>query len=286
MQQENYDITYEDLNPAFLFSCSLKRTEDETNYHCHDFIELAIILKGKSLFYIDGREYEAKEGDLVILNPGTYHKSLLSREPGEIAQECYIAFSGVHFQNTEKEHMPLYQGTQIIYPMPAKLCQDIFRICAAISKEYETCKTGRYFMLKAYLIQLLCLIQRSRSEEGQTGERGGYYFKSVNKRYVVEQIKKYLDQHYQEKISLDQIARNMYLSPFYISKIFKTETGDTPINYLIELRMERAREILESGQAGSIQNVAAQVGYEDAYHFSKLFKKHFGIAPSRWTGSQ
>lgn len=86
---------------------------------------------------------------------------------------------------------------------------------------------------------------------------------------------------YAEKISLDQIAENMYLSPFYISKIFKSETGDTPIRHLINIRLERAKEILEKGECNSIQEVAAKAGYEDAYHFSKLFKKKYNVPPSK-----
>ena len=73
----------------------------------------------------------------------------------------------------------------------------------------------------------------------------------------------------------------MYLSPFYISRIFKSETGDTPIRYLIDIRLEHAKEILESGNYTSIQEVAAQVGYDDAYHFSKLFKKKYDVPPSK-----
>ena len=73
----------------------------------------------------------------------------------------------------------------------------------------------------------------------------------------------------------------MYLSPFYISRIFKSEIGDTPIHYLINIRLERAKELLESGLAESVQEVAAQVGYDDVYHFSKLFKKRYGFPPSQ-----
>ena len=105
-------------------------------------------------------------------------------------------------------------------------------------------------------------------------------FDSVNRRYVVEKIIDYFEDHYADKISLDQIAENMYLSPFYISRIFKAETGDTPIRYLINIRLEHAWEILKENPEISIQEAASRVGYEDAYHFSKLFKKKFGISPS------
>ncbi len=63
--------------------------------------------------------------------------------------------------------------------------------------------------------------------------------------------------------------------------IFKSETGNAPIRYLINIRLEKAKELLEGGYEGSIQEVAAQVGYDDAYHFSKLFKKRYGISPSQ-----
>ena len=125
-------------------------------------------------------------------------------------------------------------------------------------------------MLKSYLIQMLLLLIREQTEPVKL--QTGYAFESVNKKYVVEQIVSYFEDHYAEKISLDQIAENMYLSPFYISKIFKSETGDTPIRHLINIRLEKAKELLEDGWTGSIQEVAAQVGYDDAYHFSKLFK--------------
>ena len=78
----------------------------------------------------------------------------------------------------------------------------------------------------------------------------------------------------------------MYFSPYYISKIFKSETGDTLIRHLINLRLERAKELLGQGGTGSIQEVAAAVGYEDAYHFSKLFKKRYGISPSQAKGER
>ena len=73
----------------------------------------------------------------------------------------------------------------------------------------------------------------------------------------------------------------MYLSPFYISKIFKSEMGESPIHYLIRVRMEKAKALLESGASLSIGEIAEKVGYEDAYHFSKLFKKTYGVSPSK-----
>ncbi|MBA4701393.1 MAG: helix-turn-helix transcriptional regulator [Ruminococcus sp.] len=122
----------------------------------------------------------------------------------------------------------------------------------------------------------------SSSTQRRDFSRNSRIFESPHKNYVVNQIIQYFNKHYSEKISLDQIAQNMYLSTLYISKLFKSETGDTPINYLIQLRMEKARKLMETEPASSIQSIASQVGYEDAYYFSKLFKKHFGVSPSKY----
>lgn len=104
----------------------------------------------------------------------------------------------------------------------------------------------------------------------------GCVFESPGRAYVIDQIVDYFNDHYNEKISLDQISKNMYLSPFYISKIFKEETGETPINYLIKIRLEKARDLLDTDRGLNIREVATQVGYEDVYHFSKLFKNTMG----------
>lgn len=274
-----YELTYNDLNPRFLFSCLLERQEEEQNYHCHDFIEIVIILKGKGHFLINGTDIPITEGNVLLLNPGTYHKSIPL--PSHTLTECYLAFTDVEFINTPKNFFPLFHGQKILGKLPEKAKKEIFQLCSAMNQESQSRNTGRYFMLKAYLIQVLCLLLRFDQQEELSDEHHmkGYEFKSPNKTYVVQQIMKYMESHYREKISLDQIAENMYLSPFYISKLFKSETGDTPINYLISLRMEKAKELLDRNPSLSIQQTAAQVGYEDAYHFSKLFKKYFGLSP-------
>ena len=147
--------------------------------------------------------------------------------------------------------------------------------------ENDACQVGKYFMLKARLIEILMLMMREIVEEPENRQKG-YNFESYNRSYVVKQIVTYLNEHYSQKISLDQIAHNMYLSPVYISKIFKEETGESPINYLIKIRLKKAKDTLENSRNGSIKSIANSVGYDDVYHFSKLFKKYYGMSPQNY----
>jgi YesN/AraC family two-component response regulator len=110
-------------------------------------------------------------------------------------------------------------------------------------------------------------------------EKARLNFVGSEKTNIVNTILQYLGQNYMKQISLYRIAHNMYLSPVYISKIFKEETGESPINHLIRIRLTKAQEMLNTGSM-PIKVIARNVGYEDAYYFSKLYKKYYGIPPS------
>ena len=280
MENWNDNKMIEELNPTFLFTWkgTRKREKNDDSYHKHDFVEMAFILSGEGRYRIEDRIYSVKEGDLLILNPGVRHQAISCPDAEIPATEFFVGFSDIRLAGEPENFMLVPEGEYMIHTT-GDLRQKLFKICSTMEAENAVCRQGRYFMLKAYLMQMLLLVIREQCEPLEKAK--GCSFESANKKYVVEQIVNYFEDHYNEKISLDQIAENMYLSPFYISKIFKSETGATPIRHLINIRLEKAKELLESGYAGSIQEVAASVGYDDAYHFSKLFKKHYGITPSQ-----
>lgn len=280
----NYEQLLDQLNPTFLFTWKGTRTKDEANYHSHDHIELAFVLSGHGKYRIDDKLYEVSEGDFIVLNPGQKHQALFI-DAINPTTEFFVGLSDVRFPKLPENHLPLFHGANPHCPTDTpvlhttgELRQKLFKLCTSMAAENDICRIGRYVMLKSYLMQILILLLRDQSEPVKI--KTGCSFESVNKKYVVEQMVAYLEDHYAEKISLDQIAENMYLSPFYISRIFKSETGDTPIRHLINIRLEKAKELLENDWNGSIQEVSARVGYDDAYHFSKLFKKRYGIPPS------
>lgn len=274
MIEPEYEL--QDLNPTFLFTWKEMRTEGES-YHNHEFPEIVYVISGKGRCLIDDVVYDTQEGDLLLLNPKQMHQ-FFPREDGSPATEFFVALTDFQFPGLNPNCVRDEKEPLIIHTT-GELRQKLFKICSSMEAESAVYRPGRYFMLKAYLMQMLLLVYREKCEPIEV--KSGFAFESVNKKHVVEQILGYFEDHYHEKVSLEQIAENMYLSPFYISKIFKSETGDTPIRHLINIRLERAYELLKKGENGSIQDVAALVGYDDAYHFSKLFKKKYGIPPSQ-----
>jgi AraC-like DNA-binding protein len=100
----------------------------------------------------------------------------------------------------------------------------------------------------------------------------------LNHYRIVSALRDYLIEHYRENISLAAVAKNMYISPEYLGRIFKSGMGQSPMSFLISIRLEKAKELLENGDL-TVAQISRQIGYNDVYHFSKLFKKHFSISP-------
>lgn len=274
---EKKPIKIEELNPTFLYFWKGMRTSDGTKADSHDWAKLIFVLSGQGKYRIEQKVYSVSEGDLIVINPGVLHQSLVSN-PENPTTEAVVGFTDIQFAGFLANEVPLPEDGAVIHTQ-GELRQKLFKIFTSMDAENVVRRTGRYYMLKSYLMQALLLLVREQTEP--IAVTTGCSFKSVNKKYVVEQMIEYFEDHYAEKISLDQIADNTYLSTVYVSKIFKAETGDTPIRYLINIRLEKAKELLENGWEGSIQEVAMEVGYDDAYHFSKLFKKRYGVSPSK-----
>ena len=88
----------------------------------------------------------------------------------------------------------------------------------------------------------------------------------------------FIQQHYNEPISLEQIAREANLNPEYLSRVFKEETGYNYSAFLSNIRLKKA-EYLLINTVEKVQNIAEMVGYSNVSYFSTIFKKKYGVNP-------
>lgn len=98
---------------------------------------------------------------------------------------------------------------------------------------------------------------------------------------IIDKAKAYIDANFCRDISLDDVSREADISPYYFSKLFKQETGKNFIEYLTQVRLRNARELLQNSQY-SIKEICAQSGYSDPNYFSRIFKKYEGMTPSEF----
>ncbi|NBD23810.1 response regulator [Paenibacillus glycinis] len=97
---------------------------------------------------------------------------------------------------------------------------------------------------------------------------------------IVEKAKAYIDMHYAQKgLTLHEVAQKNHVSPNYLSYLFKKDTGHNLWEYVIKLRMEESRRLILNTDLRRYE-IAERVGYESPEHFSKIFKKYFGMSPT------
>ncbi len=101
---------------------------------------------------------------------------------------------------------------------------------------------------------------------------------------LVEEAKQYIEDNYKKDISLDEVSGKVDVSPYYFTRLFKEETGETFLEYLTGLRIDKAKELMKDPDI-SIKDICAQVGYSDPNYFSRIFKKSTGSTPTEFRGS-
>jgi two-component system response regulator YesN len=100
--------------------------------------------------------------------------------------------------------------------------------------------------------------------------------------YTIERVAEYLDNHYQEKLLIQDVAEMFGFNYSYLCKQFKTVKKISPNEYMIVKRMERAKELLCKCREVSIKEIAELVGYTDQYYFSRIFKLYEKCTPSEY----
>ena len=98
---------------------------------------------------------------------------------------------------------------------------------------------------------------------------------------IIKNAQVYIAQNYSKDLILDDVSKELQLSPYYFSKLFKKRTGKTFIEYVTDLRIEKAKELLRNSNK-SMKEICIEIGYTDPNYFSRTFKKNTGVTPSEY----
>lgn len=255
-----------------------------------------VIVKGEMFIREDNVDYHLKENDLIILSPEYEHEGYKSSD----CEYYYIHFNSNMIFDKKKgdlrdgllrrrfeslrSNMDGFGIRKYDILLPKYHCfkneSSIAEIVRVIRDIITYSRDRReYFATKADCMLMELFIDISREYTSEIlFEAKATSTKSSRK---VFELLNYFNIAYMEDISGDYIEDKFACNFDYINRIFKQATGKTIFNYLNELRVLKAKEFLESG-FHTISEVADLTGFNDAYYFSKVFKKYAGITPGRY----
>jgi AraC family transcriptional regulator len=240
----------------------------------HIDYDLWFIRSGSAAIVIDGKEHIAAEGDIVFFYPG------LSYSASARGGRCRLIF--VHFDFEIGRQRRILDDFPLSGIVPGELVREEAQWFARVYRQMvdHSDVPGSRLYLKACLTAVVARIIELNGIGVYCGSFKGAG-KSERNLETFKPVFDYIHQHLHQSIRMHELASIAGVSEKYFITSFRKALGITPGQYIYQIRMNRARELLNS-QRYSIQQIAALLGYPDLFTFSKAFKKYYDIAPSKF----
>ena len=239
--------------------------------HYHDELELLNIYKGSMHCVVGDVDYIAKEGDIVFINTRIPHYTYFPAEcdyglvqfretdfiDGEILR--IIKYSA-RFQTIDDEQVRIIRNSEL------------FEIMKNVISEAEKQDIAYDFYIRSGIFGILGSLYRMGV---LTNAEAMYSSKEVQK---IHSALSYINSHYSENITLEQISTHENLDPSYFCRVFKAATGATFTEYLNFVRVCKAETMLARSNLGILE-ISEAVGFSSVSYFGRIFKRYRGVSP-------
>ncbi len=243
--------------------------------HIHDFYEMYYLLSGERNYFIKNRIYHLTKGSLVCIPPLELHRSL----DADVDQweRILIYFHPSYLASADPDRLgrltKSFFQESVLIRFSSKEQALIEDILGSMLHEAGSQENGYPEMLTAQLIRLLVLTLRCGSQPVALDEH------PVQEKFNrAAPIIHYINNHYQEPLTLPFLAGHFHMSSFYLCKIFRAATGFTVIEYLNQVRIKEAQNQLRQNRS-SVLDIACAVGFGSISHFGRVFKESTGVSP-------
>jgi len=248
------------INSVGHFYCDNKYRVSRENFN--SFL-IMYVVKGEGSLTINNKSKIIKENDVMLINCYEPHRY----ETNTSLETLWMHFDG----NVIFDYFNLIKqdNTHVVFPATSSLIPDSLNSIINSFKESQ--------MINEPLIS--CKIQRILAELLNLSN-GNFNSTSSNSTFVNNSIS-YMKNNFKNKISLEDIANSVSISPFHFSRLFKKETGYSPYEYIIMIRLNHAKNLLKTSNM-LIKEIAFECGFNSESNFVITFKKHTNMNPRQF----
>ena len=246
---ENYNVT------EIVLACLVHRGEGASVHKNRPSYGLAINCGGEKIYTFDsGETLSVKKGELIFFPKGSNYSIVVAAE-----SDMYC----INFQTSDN-------ATPTPFVLRPKHTDEIFTAYQEAEKAWRLNKAGVQFKCKAELYKIFYALYKEYAQP----------YVPESKQSLLSPALEYIHKHYTEElINVEQLSRLCGISYEYFRRLFHQFYGDSPVKYINELKLKRAKELLSSGLY-SVSDAALQSGFTDVSFFSRYFKKRVGVPPS------
>jgi AraC-like DNA-binding protein/mannose-6-phosphate isomerase-like protein (cupin superfamily) len=268
-------FTYEPITEEIV--CQYKKTSDNPTftYHRHDGYEIYLFLKGNILFYQEDHCYVLSAGDLILLAPSRLHRVVSDTDSDYERIVISIAPAFLDALSTENTDLKACFVAKEAMSRPITLNEEQISRFKTYSEELAHAllrqEYGWDIRARICASELLLLVNECQKNISSAPN-------------VMPDIVKYVMRYIQEnlttQISLENLAKSHYMSRTQVSRIFKKHTGLTLRNYILDQRIQRAKQLLMTDK--NVSEACYDSGFADYSNFIRSFKKGVGMSPGQY----
>jgi AraC-like DNA-binding protein len=236
--------------------------------HTHPTFTIALVEEGAAAFELGGHRYVAPAGTVFVIPPGAAHTGRSATARGYTYKVLYV----------DPEHAAAALGAP---PQRGRATADVViddpRLAAGLARVHRLL-AGASGCLEGDESVTLSLATLGSLVAARPSPR------SRRPHPAVSRARAYLEDHFTERVSLDDLARSAGVSPFHLTRTFHSELGMPPSTYQRQLRIELAKQRLRDGAPAA--RVAADCGFSDQPHLVREFKRVVGVTPGAFAASR
>lgn len=248
--------------------------------HQHDFYEVYYFIGGSVEYSVEGRTYELKSGDLLLINPLELHQPRIAPDQQDyerivlwinknyLSELCFNKTSLTRcFDSSQPDHTNLLRPTKIQQSYISAMLDELIT---------ENTSDGYAVEIASEAILLRFLVELNRL----TIDSSSALRKDEASSSIIPDVLEYINKHFCEKLTLNEIADEFFVSKYYLSHAFNNVVGTSVHRYIVLKRLIHAKQMLLSGIKST--TAATNCGFNDYAGFYRAFTAEYGVTPTEF----
>lgn len=252
--------------------------ELHVSLHFHDFFECYLLLSGNIRYQIESASFSMMPGDLLLIGPNQLHRPLFTQTDRPY-ERIVLWLSRAFVEQLSSAETDLsacfsaqrLSANRLSDAQREAITQQFFSLLSASNAD----QFGKDVLCNSLATELLVML--SRACEGRTRALPK---PDVQISALIKTVSQYLDAHLSEPVTLDELSKAVFLSKYYLERVFRRETGVSIYQMLLQKRMILARNLMREGL--SLTTIAMRCGFSEYSGFYKAFRNEYGISPREY----
>ncbi|WP_239618558.1 AraC family transcriptional regulator [Cohnella mopanensis] len=249
-------------------------------HHWHEHMEFLYFTSGRATIECSSIPISYQAGDLCVVNSNELHYGISNSE--DLSYYAMIVDVALLHSHTidaiETKFITPIANNRLLFQNRISGNEEINACMLAIIKELDAKELGYELSIKSHLYRMLSLLVRNYPATLTELDEYRLKLKELER---LAPVFAYIDEHYRDKLSVQELAGLAGLSRFHFSRLFKQVTDKTLIDYINLVRINKSENMLR-GKSMNVSEIALATGFNDIYYFSRMFKKLKKVSPSEW----